>query len=122
MYDNRKCFECGKELAGRTDKRFCDHTCRCNYHNKIYREEAIYVNRINKILKTNRKIIERFNPEGRARVSKVRLEKSGFDFDFFTHLHEGQRGRIYRFIYEYGYTFRDDHTIEIFIKKSLSLK
>lgn len=117
MSEIKKCFECGNVLLGRTDKKYCDHLCKSNYHNRIYREEAVYVNRVNKILKTNRRIIERFTPKGRASISRVSLEKSGFNFDFFTHIQKSEGGVVHRHVYEYRYTFRDDNTIEISIKR-----
>lgn len=117
MSEIKKCFECGNELLGRTDKKFCDHLCKSNYHNKIYREESVYMNQVNKILKTNRRIIERFSANGRANIPKVRLERSGFKFDYITHIRKSPKGIIYRHVYEYSYTFRDDNTIGISINR-----
>ena len=118
MTEIKKCFECGSELIGRTDKKFCDHLCKSNYHNKIYREEAVYVNHVNKILKTNRRIIERFSAKGRASVPKVQLEKSGFNFNFYTHIRKTSKGITLRHVYEYGYTFGPNNRVLISIKRA----
>lgn len=113
MYGNKKCLECGTGLSGRTDKKFCDPTCRSNYHNSIYREQTVHLRRIDKIMKRNRRILESQFRAGRSNIHRILLVDSGFDFDYFTHLREGSGGKQYRFCYEYGYTFREEDKIEI---------
>jgi hypothetical protein len=37
--DGQTCAECGKGLFGRTDKRFCNDTCRNGFNRKLRAEE-----------------------------------------------------------------------------------
>lgn len=121
MNKNKKCLECLKSLAGRQDKRFCDNHCRSNYHNRLYRDELNQMKKVNKILRRNRRILETIFLSGRSAAHKVSLINSGFDFDFFTHLHDAASGSQYRFCYEYGYTFLNEESIKLLCKKSLVL-
>lgn len=113
MYVNKRCYECGTGLAGRTDKKFCDQTCRSSYHNSLYREETVDLRRIDKIMRRNRRILQTHVRAGRSRIHRILLTDSGFDFNYFTHFQEGKRGKQYRFCYEYGYHLRDGDKIEL---------
>ena len=35
MSEKKQCLECGNELMGRIDKKFCSDGCRNAYHNKV---------------------------------------------------------------------------------------
>jgi len=115
----RKCLECGQPLTGRSDKKFCSDACRIAYNNRIYRNENIYIHRINKQLKKNRDILKTLNPTGKAKATKEELLKKGFSFEFYTHTLKTSRGQTYFFIYEYGYLILDDGTI--FIVKNTNI-
>ena len=58
---------------------------------------------IDSILKKNRKILAKLNPEGKVKLLKSKLVQAGFNFGYHTHIYETQKGQIYRFCYEYGY-------------------
>lgn|SRR5690606_41773710 len=118
---NRKCLQCGGAIAGRPDKRFCDYICRNDYHNSLYREETQQTKGVDRVLRRNRKILKAYWYRGLKRVEHAQLEKSGFDFDFFTHLRENEHGRVFRFCFEYGYSFRQDGTVDITIRRPLNL-
>lgn len=119
MNDSKHCLQCGKPLVGRPDKRFCDYLCRNDYHNSVYREESQQTRGVDRVLKRNRRIMEALCSKGQLRVERTRLLNAGFDFDFFTHLRENERGKEYRYCYEYGYTQLDSELIEISIRKPL---
>ena len=99
----RVCLDCGKILKGRSDKKFCDDQCRTSYNNKIKTTVAGSLKTINQILKLNRSILEKLCVDGKAKVSKVKLVQHGFNFGYFTHLYETQKGQTYKFCYEFGY-------------------
>lgn len=99
----RTCMDCGEKLHGRTDKKFCDDQCRSHFNNLLKADERTPVKQINRILLTNRKILEKLNPSGKTRINKNRLEKAGFNFVYFTHLYETQKGNTYKFCYDLGY-------------------
>jgi len=113
MYVNKKCLECGAGLAGRTDKKFCDQTCRSGYHNSLYREETVDLRKIDKIMRRNRRILQTHVRAGRSKIHRVLLLDSGFDFKYFTHFMEDKGGKQYRFCYEYGYSFGGSDIIVI---------
>lgn len=119
MNVNKKCLQCSKNLAGRPDKRFCDYLCRNEFHNSVYREESHQTRGVDRVLKRNRRIMEALCAKGQIRVERKRLLSAGFDFDFFTHLRENERGKQFRYCYEYGYTALDGETVEITIRKPL---
>lgn len=99
----KTCLDCGAAVKGRSDKKFCNDQCRNNYNNRLKAEENTPVKLINRILQGNRKILEKHNPDGKTRISKDKLEKAGFNFAFFTHLYETQKGNTYKFCYDQGY-------------------
>jgi hypothetical protein len=100
---DRMCLDCGTPLKGRSDKKFCDDQCRSNYNNRLQSETNGLVRHINSILKKNRQLLEKHNPEGKTRVKMSVLRQEGFNFEYHTHIYETQKGNTYYFCYEYGY-------------------
>lgn len=99
----RLCLDCNSPIKGRADKKFCDDQCRSNYNNRLKSEQTFFVKQVNQILYKNRKILERFNPDGKAKLSAKKLAEAGFNFDYHTHIYQTQNGNNYIFCYEYGY-------------------
>ncbi|HXI01386.1 MAG TPA: hypothetical protein VNI52_14045 [Sphingobacteriaceae bacterium] len=97
------CLDCGTVIKGRSDKKFCDDQCRSNYNNRIKSDSETVVKQINAVLKKNRQLLQKHNPEGKARIKNATLQKDGFNFNYHTHTYETQKGSIYYFCYEYGY-------------------
>lgn len=102
--DLRKCLSCGLEMQGRRDKKFCDAHCKSAYQYKNFQQgKSGMYSRIDRQLKTNRKILKSFNKAGKATVRAQTLLELGFDPNFFTHYWKNQKGDVYLFIYEYGF-------------------
>ena len=99
----RLCLDCGSPVKGRSDKKFCDDQCRNNYNNKLKIEDSSIVKQINAVLKKNRAILQKLNPEGKLKVNREKLLRLGFNFTYFTHIYETYKGATYFFCYEYGY-------------------
>ncbi|RZK02637.1 MAG: hypothetical protein EOO43_23320 [Flavobacterium sp.] len=97
------CLDCGQIIKGRSDKKFCDDQCRNNYNNKLKMEDSSVVKQINGILKKNRAILQKLNPDGKLKINKDKLVRLGFNFSYFTHVYETYKGAVYFFCYEYGY-------------------
>jgi hypothetical protein len=98
------CLECDKEIEGRTDKKFCSHYCKSNYH--YVQNKAKVDNRYKAIdlqLKLNRKILKEFNKAGKATVRKNLLLETGFNPKYFTHYWKNTAGQVYLFCYEFGF-------------------
>jgi hypothetical protein len=104
----RLCLDCGKPIRGRTDKKFCDDGCRNNYNNHLKTDDNSIVKEINHALKRNRSILSKFNPDGKTKVSSLKLFNAGFDVKYHTHLYKTSNGSCYIFCYEYGYLQLND--------------
>lgn len=96
------CQHCGKELAGRLDKKFCDDQCRSTYHNHSKPENERMIAAVNRQLRKNRTVLKHFCPLGKATVRKQALEEIGFSFKYFTSMYPTKSNRYY-FCYEYGF-------------------
>lgn len=116
LITTKHCLACGKELNGRSDKKFCDLHCKSAYHYKQSIQEAPrFYNRVDNQLKQNRRILKAFNKAGKATVRSGVLREQGFDPNFFTHYWKNQKGDIYLFVYEFGFLKRKENQIEKYI-------
>ena len=90
------CIECGKQIIGRTDKKFCSLTCKNRHNNKKIREiKEKRIKIINKISR-NYEILETLLDERRSNFSLEELSKLGFDHNYITGVrHMGYRSQIY---------------------------
>lgn len=113
----RTCKECGAQLVGRIDKRFCDDQCRSAYYNKQHGESTNLIRRINNVLRRNRKILHELNPDGKAVVSKDDMLQRGFNFSYFTNVYRTKTGKTYFFCYEYGYLPLEDKRFSLVLKE-----
>lgn len=113
----KKCIECDEDMRGRQDKRFCSDQCRSAYHNKQNSDQTNFVRNINNILRKNRRILETFNPKGKANVHKDKLRDEGFKFAYFTNKYITQKGAVYHFVYEQGYIERENGYLTLVIRQ-----
>src|SRR5690554_7296728 len=82
MQKQKKCNACNKLLSGRSDKKFCDSYCKSSYHyQKSIENTPNFYTRVDKQLKTNRRILKNFNRAGKATVRSDILIKKGFNPD-----------------------------------------
>lgn len=103
----KKCLSCNLELKGRSDKKFCDQYCKSAYHYKILQDgTGSFFSRVDKQLKTNRRILKNYNKAGKATVRSEVLKEEGFDPNFFTHYWKNKSGDVYLFVYEFGFLSR----------------
>ena len=105
----RKCPVCNAEIVGRADKKFCSPNCKSANQYEIRQKKEILFYNIDKQLKTNRKILKRFNVKGFTTLRKADVLAEGFDPNYFTHYWKNPKGKVYLFCYEYGFLeFRKD--------------
>jgi len=105
----KQCPECGEEIKGRADKKFCSDLCRNSFNNKLNSDTSNYVRNINNILRRNRRVLEELIPEQTAKASKTKLSQKGFNFQYYTNTYTSAKGTYY-FCYEYGYLPKEnDH-------------
>lgn len=97
------CLECGDELFGRVDKKFCSDQCRNNYNNKQKRSDNNYIRNINNLLRKNHRILASLIKGDKASAKKDKLVSLGFNFNYFTNTYTTKDGRTYYYCYDYGY-------------------
>ena len=115
--ETKQCLECGESIVGRVDKKFCSDLCRNAYNNARNRDSTNMMRKVNGILRKNRSILEAHNPDGKGKVSKVQLQKEGFDFSYFTNMYTTKAGKQYFFCYEQGYLPIENDYYALVIKK-----
>lgn len=104
----KHCLECGDELMGRVDKKFCNDQCRTTYYRKQNLDAIHLIQDINNQLKKNRAILLQFNKTGKATVRKSKLDKAGFNFSLYTSSFTTKEGRNYYFNYDQGYAMLEN--------------
>jgi len=101
--DKKECLECKEPFKGRSDKKFCGDYCRNIYNNRKNSDSNKTVRNINNTLRKNRRILEKLNPEGKAKVHRMKLLDEGFNFNFYTNIYTTQNKKQYTFCYDQGY-------------------
>jgi len=100
----KKCQECGKEIFGRLDKKFCSDICRHSFNNRIRAVNGgNYMNTINSILRRNRNILMELSSDENPKVSRNRLFDKGFNFNYITSTYTTRKGAVYFYCYDFGY-------------------
>lgn len=79
MNSKGKCAECGADLHGRSDKKFCDDQCRSTFNNKTYAQDLQSVRQVNSILLSNRRILKELSEDCGAAVGWSLLMSKGFN-------------------------------------------
>lgn len=110
------CLNCGKDLFGRADKKYCNDTCRNQANGtrrkKLKKEEPRHVYQISRDILRNRNIIFKMSVwENEPKVVNRReLIDQGFNFEYYTNILETKKGR-YHYCYEYGWLELEDGKI-----------
>ena len=99
----KQCPECGTKIVGRIDKKFCSDACRNSYNNKFNKDSKNLIRNTNNRLRKNYRILEALNPDKKTKMSRAKLIKKGFDFNYFTSTYTTKIGTIYYFVYDQGY-------------------
>lgn len=113
----KKCLECGTEVWGRVDKKFCCDQCRNTYNNRQNSNENNYIRNINNLLRKNRRILEGLIEGEKASAKKDKLMALGFNFNYFTNTYTTKDGRTYYYCYDFGYISTKDDWYTIVKKK-----
>lgn len=100
---DRTCPECGNKILGRADKKFCSDACRNSHNNALNKDVKNLVRNINNRLRKNYRILEALNPQDKTKVSKEKLLRLGFNFEYFTSLYTTKSGSVYYYLYDQGY-------------------
>ncbi|WP_274474762.1 hypothetical protein [Mangrovimonas aestuarii] len=113
----RHCLECGSEVIGRIDKKFCNDYCRNTHNNRVNKDDKNFIRNINNRLRKNWRILESLNPKEKTKTTKTKLEERGFDFKFFTNIYTTKAGNVYYFVYDQGY-LPLDHDFFALVKRT----
>ena len=116
VLNKKDCLACGKELIGRSDKRFCDLHCKSSYHyRKSLENTPTFYNKVDNQLKLNRKILKNYNKSGKATIRALTILDLGFNPNFFTHYWKNSKGDVYLFVYEFGFLKKKENNVEKYI-------
>lgn len=114
----QQCQNCGKQLKGRIDKKFCDSGCRNTFNNERIRAERDGVGAVERILRNNRSVLrECLGERPTVILSRVELVGRGFRFRYHTHRWENRWGEEYWFVYDFGYLMLEDGEILVVKRK-----
>jgi len=108
------CLACDRPIKGRSDKKFCDDSCRNNYNNRLYSYSIPVVRNINNILRKNRRILEDLLSGVEKKVLVVerkKLVEKGFQFEYFTEQFLPDKKEQYYYCYDYGYRSIDNEKV-----------
>lgn len=111
------CLECGTELFGRVDKKFCNDACRNAHNNRANGAMSNNMRNINRQLAKNRKILAALNPSGKSKSTIDILIGKGYDFNLHTSMYINQKGGKYFFCYEQGFIEFEDGIVALVVKK-----
>jgi hypothetical protein len=100
MKSQRLCLECNERLLGRTDKKFCSDYCRNTFNNRQNSEFTKYIRDVNRILRSNRRILMEYRNVGRQEISERRLLQLGFRMNYTTGHKLKPNGKIQMYIYD----------------------
>ena len=110
-----KCPVCDALVVGRSDKLFCSPKCKSIHQYETRQKNEKFFFKVDKQLKTNRKLLRKFNASGVTTIRKDALLQKGFDPKFFTHYWKNQKGDVYLFVYEYGFLFTKSNAKERYV-------
>ncbi len=112
-----KCLYCNEEVKGRSDKKFCDISCKSAWHNSHINPAEKEIKRTNSILRKNRSILRFCSPQGKTTVRKELLVRQNFNFKYFTQVYTTSNNNIYYLCYDYGYLLLPDDKVLIIQKQ-----
>jgi len=111
----RICQQCGSQLRGRTDKKYCNERCRAKSGYSLRIQQVTDpVRLIDARLKQNRNVLSSLLSQGIHQVSKAQLLSGGFDFAFYTSIRCECPECLSIYCYDFGYSVVDDVNVRIF--------
>ncbi|MBV9989348.1 MAG: hypothetical protein JO301_16840 [Chitinophagaceae bacterium] len=111
---SRTCLTCGRNLHGRTDKKFCNEYCRNTYNNRLNNRHNNGLRYIDNCIRRNRRIMQQLlGARQGAHYSSASLSARGFLFSYCTHTHINRNGVICYFCYDYGYRLKGKDLVQI---------
>lgn len=109
----KTCLECGENVIGRSDKKFCSDYCRNTYNNNLKKSSKLLIRNTHNRLRKNYRILDELNPGDKTTVARSRLKSRGFDFEHITSIYTTKKGSTYYFVYDLGYLLLDNEVVMI---------
>jgi hypothetical protein len=119
--ENKICLNCKSSFYGRADKKYCSLECKNNFSNTQNKINSSFIHSINKILKSNNKILKNISNGEVRKKSKKDLLEAGFSFDYFTHEYYNNKGERYVYCYDFGYLLLDGEMCLVVEQKKKSI-
>ncbi len=109
------CLECNERLVGRSDKKFCNDSCRNTYNNKNNKDSSNLMRSIHSQLRRNYKILQTYTfVENQASTTTTKLSAEGFSFEYFTQHKTYLDGTSHRILYDVGYEILEKGRVRLF--------
>ncbi len=108
------CLECDERLVGRSDKKFCNDSCRNSFNNKHNKDTSNLMRRINAQLRRNYRILQNYEfDKGVSKTTTTKLSAEGFDFEYFTQHKIYDTGSVRRVIYDISYEILENGYVNL---------
>ena len=117
MNEKRLCLNCGYELQGRSDQKYCSDLCRNAYNNQLNSDSNNFVRNVNNVLRRNRRILEKLCPQNKSKSTRAVLALEGFNFNYHTNVFRTKKGQEYIFCYDFGYLELENDEIVVVKRK-----
>ncbi len=81
-----RCLECGETIhyGSRTDRKFCCSKCKDTYHNKYRLKDRKHIQRTNRILEKNHRILRTLHENKIKEIEINELKVLGYSIDYVT--------------------------------------
>ncbi len=99
------CISCGKQFAGRTDKKYCSLACKNIYNYNRRQQTKSATQTIDAILHKNREILDVIMGPKRKKmyILKTELTQMGFQFPYMTGYYTNSKDKLYHYIYDFAW-------------------
>lgn len=92
--EHQTCLECGSEVYGRTDKKFCCDSCRNRHNNRLRSLGRSITERTIRALNRNHSILEKLLEMNLSSMDTDRLTENGFRPEYMTGLRKTRAGHM----------------------------
>lgn len=102
----KHCPVCGKNIVGRSDKKFCSPSCKNKFHHPSQYVKGETIKTVNQFLFQNYKILESIfkdETKNKLMVPRILLDKMGFHFNYCTGCYFNNKNKLYHYIYDYSW-------------------
>jgi len=95
------CLTCGEKLNGRADKKFCNDSCKNEFHNQQGSRKSPFEKQLLSLARKNRDILSRISASGMAEIGMKELELCGFSFEGLTGIKALDKGNFLLYCLDY---------------------